>query len=81
MADDDEGALIPAEEILQPQRRLQIEIVARLIKEEQVGFRKQRTRERDTRPPTAGEGGAGALLRFMIEAKASEDFCRPLLGP
>ena len=79
MADDDEGALVTPEEAFQPQRRLQVEIVARLVKQQQVRLGKERARERDTCPPAAREGGTGALLRVMIKTETREDLRGPRL--
>ena len=62
--------------VLQPERAFEIEIVGRLVEQQQVGLREQRRGERDAHAPAAGEFGAGALLVGGGEAEAGEDRCR-----
>ena len=73
VADDDHGARIAREMIGQPQRAFEIEIVGRLVEQQQVGLGEQHRRERDAHAPAAGEIRARALLRGVVEAEAGED--------
>ena len=61
---------------LQPQRRLEVEVIGRLVEQQQVGRGEQRGRERDPHAPAAGEFAARALLLGMGKAQAGEDFGR-----
>ena len=60
----------------QPQRRLEVEIIGRLVKQQQVGLGEQRRRECNPHAPAAGEFGTGALLIGVGKAQAGEDFRR-----
>ena len=62
MADDDHGARIIRQMVFQPQRAFEIEIVGRLVEQQQIGRGEQRRRERDPHPPAAGEFGTGSRL-------------------
>ena len=73
MADDDHGARIAREIVGQPQRAFEIEIVGRLVEQQQVGLGEQHRGERHAHAPAAGEIRAGALLRGRVEAEAGED--------
>ena len=55
MADHDHRARIVREMILKPQRAFEIEIVGRLVEQQQIGRRKQRRRQRHPHPPAAGK--------------------------
>ena len=73
VADDNYGARIAREMIGQPQRAFEVEIVGRLIEQQQVGLGEQHRRERNPHAPAAGEIRARALLRGFVEAEACED--------
>ena len=73
MRDDDDGARVVGEMVLEPQRAFEIEIVGRLIQQQEVGCREQRCRQRHAHPPAAGKFRAGALLIRGGEAEAAED--------
>ena len=74
MADHDHGVRIARDVLLEPERAFEIEIVGRLVEQQEIGLGEQRRRERDAHAPAAGEFGAGALLLGMREAEAGEDF-------
>ena len=69
MADDEDRRRIAGEIIDQPERAFEIEIIGRLVEQQQVGRRKQHRRERDAHPPAAGKFGQRTALRLVIEAK------------
>ena len=73
VADDDQGARIAREMILEPERAFEIEIVGRLVEQEQIGLGEQRRGERDAHAPAAGEFRQRALLLGVGEAEAGED--------
>ncbi len=73
VADDDEGAPPVAQKGLQPQRRLEVEMVGRLVEQQQVRLGEERGGEGDAHPPTAGEGRQRAFLRRGVEAESGED--------
>ena len=53
--DRDDGALVLGEEALEPADRLGVEVVRRLVEQQQVGRREQQPAERDAPPLAAGE--------------------------
>ena len=55
VADDHCGVGIFLQPGLQPQRAFQVEIIGRLVQQQQVGFREQRGGERHAHAPAAGE--------------------------
>ena len=73
VADDENGMGIVREVVLEPERALKVEIVRRLVEQQEVGFGEQQRGKGDAHAPAAGELGAGALLRRMVEAEAGED--------
>ena len=62
VADDNHGARIIGQVVLEPERSFEIEIVGRLIQQQKVGSRKQGCGERDAHPPSAGELRTGPAL-------------------
>jgi hypothetical protein len=77
VADEQDRVWIAGEIALQPQGALEVEIVGRLVEQQEVGFGEEDGRERHAHAPPAGKGGGGALLRFRIEAEAGENGRRP----
>src|SRR5262249_13118331 len=77
VADDHDGARIAREVILQPHRALEIEIVGRLVEQQQVGLGKQRGGKRHAHAPAAGKLRTGALLLGGIKSESREDRRRP----
>ena len=70
VADDDHGARVAGEIALQPHRAFQVEIVGRLVEEQEVRLGEEDRGERDAHPPAAGKVRAGPLLRRGVEAEA-----------
>ncbi len=62
-----------ASQRLQPERRLQVEVVGRFVEQQQVGVGEQRGRQRHAHAPAAGEFLHRARLRGFVEAQAGED--------
>jgi hypothetical protein len=73
VADDEDAAAIALEIILEPQHAFEIEIVCRLVEQQQVGRGEQNPRERHAHAPAAGEFGAGTLLLGRRKAEAGQD--------
>jgi len=53
VADDDESAPPALQIRLEPQRRLEVEMVGRLVEQQQVGLGEQRRGKRDAHAPAA----------------------------
>ena len=74
MADDQHGAAIALEEVLQPQHAFQVEIVGRLVQQQQIGGGEQDRRQRHAHAPAAGKFAAGPQLVFGRETQAGQNF-------
>ena len=74
MADDQHGAAIAQEKILQPQHAFQVEIVGGLVQQQQVGCGEEDRRQRHAHAPAAGKFLAGAQLVFRRKAQAGQNF-------
>ena len=61
------------EPALQPQGRLQVEVVGWFIQQQQIGVGEQRGGQRHAHPPAAGKRRHRACLRRVIEAQSGED--------
>ncbi len=59
--------------ILQPQRAFEVEVVGRLVEQQQIGLGEQRGGERDAHAPAAGEFRAGPCLIGGRKAEARQD--------
>ena len=57
----------------QPQHRLEIEMVRRLVEDQEVGIAEQRAGQRHAHAPAAGELAAGPALRLVVEAQPVQD--------
>lgn len=68
VTDDQHGVRIGLEMVLEPKRAFEIEVVRRLVEQQNVGLEKQDRAERHTHAPAAGEFPAGAPLGFLVEA-------------
>jgi hypothetical protein len=73
MADDDHGARIVRQMVLQPQRAFEIEIVGGLVQQQQVGLGEQGRGERHAHPPAAGKFRTGPRLIGGGKSEAAED--------
>ena len=77
MADDEHGRGIMGEIVDQPERAFEIEIVCRLVEQQDVRLREEHGRERHAHAPAAGELRQGARLRLVVEAEAGQNARRP----
>src|SRR4029453_16468798 len=73
MAYDDHRARIVREMVFKPERAFEIEIVGRLVQQQEIGSRKQRRGERDPHSPTAGEFRTWPRLIRARKAEAAEN--------
>ena len=73
MADDDDGVRVAGEVIFQPERAFEIEIVGRLVEQQEIGRGEQRGGERHPHPPAAGKFRDRARLIRGREAEAGQD--------
>ena len=73
MADDQNRAAIALEIILQPQHAFEIEIVGRLVEQQQIGRGEQDRGQRHAHAPAAGEFRAGAKLVLGRKAETRQD--------
>ncbi len=80
MADDDDGGWIAGEIVDQPQRAFEIEIIGRLVEQQQVGLGEQHGGERDAHAPAAGEFRKRALLSLGIKTQAMQNGARARRG-
>ncbi len=73
MADHDDRRAIAAQEIFQPQRRFKIEMVRRLVEQQQIRSRKQQRGEGNAHPPAARIAVERTALHLVVEAESGED--------
>lgn len=78
--DDEHGVRIFLQVALEPERAFEVEVVGRLVKEEQVRLGEQDARQRHAHPPAAREVGAGAKLRLGVETQPLQDRRGAALG-
>ena len=60
--DEEQRARIAGEPVLEPQHGVEVEMVGRLVEEQQVGAAHQRLREVEPHPPAAGEARHGIAV-------------------
>ena len=65
---------------LQPQRALKVEIVCRLIKQQEIRLGKKHACERDPHAPSAGKSRAGHVDFLGGKAKPAQDRCGTALS-
>ena len=73
VADEDRRAPVAGEKILQPKGAFEVEIVGRLVEQQQVRLGEQQRRQRHAHPPSAGELRAGSLLRRLVEPEPGQN--------
>ena len=74
VADDQGGVRIFLQPRLEPQRAFQVEVVGRLVEQQQVGLGEQRRGQRHAHAPAAGELRHRPRQVVGGEAEAGEDF-------
>ena len=57
----------------EPEHRLEVEMVRRLVEDQEVGIAEQRAGQRHAHAPAAGEFAAGSRLGVVVEAQAMQD--------
>jgi len=67
--DQEQGARVFTQPAFQPENRVDVEMVGRLIQQQQVGTTHQRAGHIDAHPPAAGEGADRPRLVGRIEAE------------
>src|SRR3546814_5791627 len=72
VGDQQESAGIALQKAFQPERGFEVEVVGRLVEQQQVGGLEQEGGESHPHAPAAGELGAGALLGSLVEARSEE---------
>ena len=77
--DDDDRALALVEHVLQPADRVDVEVVGRLVEQQDVRVRKQRLREQDPQLPPRGDGAHRAAVLLLGDAEAEEERARARL--
>ena len=75
MADDDRRTAEALQPAFQPERRFEVEVVGRLVEQEQIGFQEQHPGQGDPHAPSAGELMRGSCLGCGIETQAGQ-YCR-----
>ena len=80
MGDDDDGVRIARQVGLEPERAFEIQVVGRLVEQQQVGLGKEHARQRHAHAPAAREGRTGLQLLVVVKAQPLEDRGRARLG-
>ena len=80
MADDDQRAVVALQPAFQPDQRVQVEVVGRLIKQQQVGGTHQRARQLQTHAPAAGKTVYRPGEFGRLETEAENQRLRPRFG-
>ena len=73
VADQDQGAAVIAQKPLQPQGGFEVEMIGRLVEQQQVGLGEEDRGERDAHPPAARQIGNRPALHRVVEAEPGED--------
>ena len=77
MADQDQGASIIAQKAFEPECGFEVEVVGRLVEQQQIGLGEQDRGERHPHPPAARQIADRLVLRPLVEPEPGEDACRP----
>ena len=70
VADDEDGAVVVGDKAAQPLDALEVQVVGRLVQQQQVGMTQEELGERDAHLPAARELGARALKVGDFKAQA-----------
>ena len=73
VADEQQRVAIAAQEIGEPQRGFEIEVIGRLVEQQQLGLGEEHAGKRDTHAPAAGEIRQRLILLVVVEAETRED--------
>lgn len=80
VADQQDRVRIVPQVVLQPDRRFEVEVVGRLVEQQQFRLGEQYPGERHAHAPAAGEVAARPRLRLGVETQARQDLGRPGRG-
>ena len=80
MADHDQPAAMTAQEVAQPDDRVGVEVVGRLVEQQRVGAAEQDPGQLDPAPLTTGEGPQRLAEHPVRQAEAGRDRRRLRLG-
>ena len=72
MRDQQQRARVAREPVLEPEHGVEVEVVGRLVEQQQVGAAHQRLREVEPHAPAAGEARDGLAVRAAREAEARQ---------
>ncbi|OIQ72209.1 hypothetical protein GALL_461690 [mine drainage metagenome] len=72
-------ALVPLEELLQPDQAFEVEVVARLVQKHGVGAHQENARQRHAHLPAARQRADVAVHHLLAEAQARKHLARPAL--
>ena len=72
VGDQYQGPRVAFEPLLQPDDRVEIEVVRRFIKQQQIGTANQRLREVETHTPAAGKVAHRSFKLFVAETESVE---------
>ena len=75
VGDQQQRVRIIDQEAFEPERCLEVEMVGRLVEQQQIGLREQHRGKRHAHAPAAGEIAAGARLLLGIESESGQDGC------
>ncbi len=78
MGHEDDGRVEVEQRLLEPLQRLDVEVVGRLVEQQQVGLGGERAGQRGARELAAGERPQRAVEVVVDEAEAVDDRARPL---
>ena len=74
-----QGTGVTRQPLLQPQQRIEVEVVGGLIKQQHVGGHEQGARQVDAHPPAAGEVSQGPCEIRLTKTEAHQQLSRPRL--
>ena len=80
MGGEDDGAVIVFEVVLEPPRGFQVEVVGRLVEDEQIGVEEEQFSQFDARQPAAAEFRKFALEVGGLKTQPHEDHFRLVFG-
>lgn len=78
--DQQQGARVALEPLFEPDDGVEVQVVGRLIEQQQVRWTHQRLRQVQAHPPAAGEVADRAVHLLVGEPQAGEQLARPGIG-
>ena len=76
VGDEEQRSGITREPVLEPQHCVEVEVIGRLVEEQEVRAAHQRLREVEPHPPAAGESRDRIPMARRREAEAGQEHCR-----